>query len=168
MDLYEELRIGKPLDSGQETILAVMLTREHLARLLDERLFKPEGITDQQYNVLRILIGGPPAGYLVREIRERMITRNADVPRLVERLVASGLVQRTEDPADRRGSRVRITAAGEALCAMLEGPRAELAGRLAGILPPAEGRTLLDLLERYRNGLRELQAEPASGRVRRR
>ncbi|HWQ08865.1 MAG TPA: MarR family transcriptional regulator [Holophaga sp.] len=162
MDLHDELQIRKPLDIGQETILSVMLTREHLAKLMDERLFKSEGITDQQYNVLRILIGGPPGGYLIREIRERMITRNADVPRLVDRLAAGGLVLRGEDPEDRRGCRVRITPAGRALRAKLEGPRAGLADQLAAILAPEDNRTLLDLLERLRDGIRGLQSGDAA------
>src|SRR5512145_2236357 len=98
MDLRDELLIGKPLDAGQEALLAVMLTREYVGRLFDEMLFKPECITDQQYNVVRILKGGPPEGYLIREIRRRMVVRSADVPRLVDRMVAQGLVEKYEDP----------------------------------------------------------------------
>jgi MarR family transcriptional regulator, organic hydroperoxide resistance regulator len=85
------------------------------------------------------------------------------VPRLVDRLAASGLVLRGEDPSDRRGCRVRITPAGKALRAKLEGPRTRLADRLASILAPDENRTLLDLLERLRDGIRELQSEETAG-----
>ena len=162
MNLREELLIGKPLEAGQETILAVLLTREYLARLLDEQLFKPERITDQQYNVLRILKGGPPEGYLVREVRRRMIVRNADVPRLVGRLVANGLVRRKEDPVDRRGCRVQLTAQGTALEARLAGPQATLCGKLEKSLSPEAIATLCGLLEDLRTGIREtLENKPA-------
>jgi len=156
MDLRDELLIGKPLDAGQEALLAVMLTREYVGRLFDELLFKPEGITDQQYNVVRILKGGPPEGYLIREIRRRMVARCADVPRLVDRMVAQGLVEKSEDPVDRRGSRVRITAKARAVEARIEGPRRELYARLAQVLPPGDCATLNRLLEQLRDGIREI------------
>ena len=62
--------------------------------------------------MLRILKGGPEDGYLIREIRRRMISRSADVPRLVERMVKAGLVQRLatvplRSLADARGALVR-------------------------------------------------------------
>jgi DNA-binding MarR family transcriptional regulator len=155
MNLREELLIGKSLATGRETALAVLLTREYVARLVDERLFKPEGITDQQYNVLRILKGGPPEGYLIREIRRRMIARNADVPRLVDRLKANGLVQRKEDAVDRRGCRVLITEAGLALVDRLAGPQEALDEELGKILLPDESSALLDFLERLRDGIRD-------------
>ena len=155
MNLREELLIGRPLDAGQETLLAVLLTREYLARLLDAQLFKPEGISDQQYNLLRILKGGASGGYLIREIRQRMIARNADVPRLVDRLVTQGLVQKQEDPVDRRGCRVRLTSKGMALEAKLAGPQAALAESVKELLSPEESETLWGLLERLRDGVRK-------------
>ena len=163
MNLREELLIGRPLEAGQETILAVLLTREYVARLLDELLFKPEGITDQQYNVLRILKGGPPEGYLIREVRRRMIIRNADVPRLVARLVANGLVRRQEDPVDRRGCRVQLTPKGTELEARLVRPQASLRKRLEKILSTEESATLCGLLERLRDGIREALGEAPVG-----
>ena len=159
MNLRDELLIGKPLEPGQEGLLAVMLTREYVGRVLDEVLFKPEGITEQQYNLVRILKGGPPEGYLIREIRRRMVVRSADVPRLVDRMVAQGLVEKQEDSVDRRGSRVQITAKGLAVEARIEGPRAALYEKLAEIVPPEDFRTLCGLLERLRAGLRTILGE---------
>ena len=94
MHIREELQISKPIDSGHEVSLALLLGREYVVRLFDQGLYEPEGISDQQYNVLRILKGGPKDGYLVKDIRCRMIYRFADVPRLVNRLEARGLVKR--------------------------------------------------------------------------
>jgi len=159
MDLREELKIGKPLDAGQEALLEVMLTREYVGRLFEEALFKAEGITEQQYNVVRILKGGPAEGYLIREIRRRMVVRNADVPRLVDRMVAQGLVEKREDSVDRRGSRVRITAKALALEDRIAEPRTALYARLAKLLPPEDCRNLSRLLERLREVIRELLGE---------
>jgi DNA-binding MarR family transcriptional regulator len=159
MNLRDELLIGKPLEPSQESLLAVMLTREYVGRLLDEVLFKPEGITEQQYNLVRILKGGPPEGYLIREIRQRMVVRSADVPRLVDRMVAQGLVEKQEDTVDRRGSRVRITAKGLAVEARIDGPRAALYEKLAEVMLPEDFGTLCGLLERLRGGIRLILGE---------
>jgi len=153
MKLLEELHINKPLEPGQEIMLAVLLTREYMGRLSDDRLFKPAQITDQQFNVLRILRGGPPEGYLIREIRNRMIARSADVPRLVERMDRAGLVQRREDPADRRGSLVRLTPEGEALEARLAPIHSELCHEVAAILEEWESKAMLGLLQQLRDGI---------------
>jgi DNA-binding MarR family transcriptional regulator len=153
MKLREELHINKPMEPGQEIMLAVLLSREYVGRLADDRLFKPAQITDQQFNVLRILRGGPPDGYLIREIRNRMISHSADVPRLVERMVRAGLVARREDPADRRGSLVRLTPEGEALEARLAPVHTELCREVAGILEDWESKALLGLLQQLRDGI---------------
>lgn len=162
MDLRTELLIGKPLQPGHEMALALLLTREYAAWYLDERIFRPGGISDQQFNVLRILRGGPKTGYLVCEIKRRMVSRNADVPRLIDRLVKQGLVRRKENPTDRRGTRIQITAKGLATTEEI-GPRhAEALQRFAACLTEVERRQLVALLERLRDGLRAAMVEPGA------
>jgi len=151
MHIREELQITKPLDPGHEVALALLLTREYVARLFEEGLGKPEGLSDQQYNVLRILKGGPKDGYLVKDLRCRMIYRFADVPRLVNRLEERGLVKRCENPADRRGSRVQITPKGLTLEAKMRSRHDTLCQQLDRCLSDDERETLLSLLERLRN-----------------
>jgi len=153
MLLKDELHITRPLEPGQELLLSLLLSREHASRLSEKRLFLPAGITDQQFNVLRILKGGPRTGYLIREIRCRMISRSADVPRLVDRMVKAGMVARCEDPSDRRGCLVRLTEAGAALEAALAPVHADLCREMAGILEEGECRMLLGLLQRLRDGM---------------
>jgi DNA-binding MarR family transcriptional regulator len=155
MNLRDELRITKPLEPGQEILLSLLLSREHASRLSDVRLFKPAGITDQQFNVLRILKGGPKEGYLIRQIRHRMISRSADVPRLVDRMVRADLVLRCEDPSDRRGCLVRLTPAGEELEARLAPIHTELCREVGGILEPWETKALLGLLQQLRDGMQK-------------
>lgn len=160
MDLREELKIGKPLEPGHEVALALLLTREYVGRILDEQVFRNAEITDQQFNVLRILKGGPKLGYLIREIKCRMLFRNADVPRLVDRLVKVGLVKRCENPKDRRGSRIRITSLGDDLQARVKPSHAEACRLMDGCLSEAERVQLLQLLERLRDHYRAVLAEP--------
>jgi DNA-binding MarR family transcriptional regulator len=154
MHIREELQITKPLEPGHEVALALLLTREYVARLFDACLYEPEGISDQQFNVLRILKGGPQDGYLVKDIRCRMIYRFADVPRLVNRLASRGLVARCENPADRRGSRVQITPRGLALEARMHARHCALCQQVDRCLSAAERETLLGILERLRNDYR--------------
>lgn len=159
MHLREELQITKPFEPGQEVALALLLGREYLTRLLDKGVFEPEGISDQQFNVLRILKGGPKDGYLVKDLRCRMIFRFADVPRLVNRLEDRGLVKRCENPADRRGSRVQITPKGLALEARLRTRHQSVGGKVDRVLTPEEREQLLGLLERLRDDHRSQLAE---------
>lgn len=159
MHLREELKIGKPIEPGHEVALALLLTREYVSRVLDEQIFKKAGITDQQFNVLRILKGGPKHGYLIGEIKERMIFRNADVPRLVNRLTAQGLVKRCENPRDRRGSRIRLTPKGDAFQDEVRPIHARVCETIDGCLSDEERDWLLGLLERLRDHYR-LMLEP--------
>lgn len=69
-------------------------------------------ILASQYNILRILHGGPPEGYPRCEIIERMIDRGPDVTRLVDELEEKGLVDRQRSQDDRRMMMHRITEQG--------------------------------------------------------
>jgi len=87
--------------------LEVVRTADTLARGI-VHVLKAEDVSGTQYNVLRILRGaheGLPCG----EIANRMITRDPDITRLLDRLDARGLVARERDTADRRTVLARIT-----------------------------------------------------------
>ena len=85
-----------------------------------EIMLKPHGLTDQQYNVLRILRGAEPEGLCRNEIRDRMLNRMSDMTRLLDRLEAAGLVERFRVGDDRRMVMTRITPQGDALLAGLD------------------------------------------------
>ena len=80
-----------------------------------QKLFKEYDITSQQYNALRILRGQHPKPATVGLIKERMIDRNSDTSRIVERLRKSGFVERVVCENDRRAVDVIITEKGLAL-----------------------------------------------------
>ena len=74
---------------------------------------KKHGLAEQQYNVLRILRGfRSEAPLSIGFIKERMLDKNSDVSRIVERLFEKGFVSRLENPKDRRQKSVGITEKG--------------------------------------------------------
>ena len=108
-----------------EAYLNVQRTADHLLRGVEE-LLKPAGLTPSQYNVLRILRGAGPDGLACGEIAGRMLTRDPDMTRLLDRLDKRGLVTRTRSASDRRVVLTRITSAGLKLLASLDEPVPDL------------------------------------------
>ena len=82
---------------------------------MHQQLFKEYDVTPQQYNVLRILRGQHPKPATVGLIKERMIDRNSDASRIVERLRKAEYVERVTCENDRRAVDVVITEKGLAL-----------------------------------------------------
>ena len=80
-----------------------------LGRALEERC----GINHLTFEVLMILGRAGPDGLPMRSIGQERVLSTGGASRLVDRMEAAGLVTRTADPADRRGRRVRLTAAGQ-------------------------------------------------------
>ncbi len=140
----------KPFTSNEaEAFLNLQRTADILMRGL-ERQLKPTGLTQTQYNVLRILRGAGRDGLLCREIGERMVTHDPDTTRLLDRLEARGLATRSRLEADRRAIRTRITSAGLALLRKLDRPVAELHARQLGHLGDQKIKELIALLEQAR------------------
>src|SRR5688572_22623095 len=100
------------LQSG--ALVAMLVTAGVLERELDAAC-QEEGITHDQYNVLRILRGAPSEGHPRGEISSRMINRAPDVTRMIDRLSRRGLVARGWHPENRRLSMTTITKEGRAL-----------------------------------------------------
>ena len=91
-----------------------------------EQLVKTAGLTAAQYNVLRILRGAGPVGLACREIGERMISRDPDITRLLDRMEKNGLITRERQSDDRRVVRTCVTPRGLQLLRVLDQPVREL------------------------------------------
>jgi DNA-binding MarR family transcriptional regulator len=111
---------------------------------------KPAGLSPAQYNVLRILRGAGPDGLACREIGERMITKDPDITRLLDRLEERDLISRSRDRADRRVITTRITDKGMRILKELDKPIEELHVKQLGHLGEQRLRSLVDLLEAAR------------------
>jgi DNA-binding MarR family transcriptional regulator len=118
--LQERLATKKFEGPHHEALLNVFVAANHLRGLLDE-VFEGAGLTQAQYNVLRILNGAFPEGYARGEIARRALDRAPDLTRMVDRLVRVGLVQRLRSTDDQRQSIARITPKGRKLVASLHG-----------------------------------------------
>jgi DNA-binding MarR family transcriptional regulator len=81
---------------------------------------KPFDITPEQYNLLRILRGRHPEPATVQYITERMLDKNSNASRLVDKLIAKGFVERKTCPADRRAVDVTISEQGLGILADLD------------------------------------------------
>jgi DNA-binding MarR family transcriptional regulator len=111
---------------------------------------KPMALSPTQYNVLRILRGAEPVGLACREIANRMITRDPDITRLLDRLEGRGLVARSRAQEDRRVITTRITEKGLRLLKDLDEPIAAVHVKQLGPLGDEKLRSLIELLEAAR------------------
>jgi DNA-binding MarR family transcriptional regulator len=113
------------------------------------QLLKTEDLSPAQYNVLRILRGAPD-GITCNEVGNRMITRDSDITRLMDRLEKRGLISRSRNGKDRRVVVTCISASGQDLLARLDQPVRNLHRRLLGHLGPERLQALAELLETCR------------------
>jgi len=145
--LRDEIKQQRPFESlEQEALLNVLRTADALMQEIGAVL-KPFKLSHSQYNVLRILRGASPDGLACQEISERMISRDPDITRLLDRLEARGLVTRTRDQEDRRVVTARITLEGLRLLEALDELIAEVDRYALQHLGEQQLRTLIQLLE---------------------
>ncbi len=130
--------------SEEAAFLDLLRTTDMLSRGL-VRILKTEDVSATQYNVLRILRGSP-AGLPCGEIGNRMITRDPDVTRLLDRLEKRGLISRCRETEDRRTVMARIAPEGLKLLARLDQPVLSTHRRQLGHLGAKRLRALTGLL----------------------
>ncbi len=131
--------------------LDLLRTTDMLSRRLVEVL-KTEDFSSNQYNVLRILRGAPE-GLSCGEIANRMITRDPDITRLVDRLEKRGLISRCRETKDRRTVLVRIAPQGLKLLARLDEPVQNAHRKQLGHLGRDRLKALTELLLACRSDL---------------
>jgi DNA-binding MarR family transcriptional regulator len=142
----DDIKQDKPFASLEaEVFLNLMRTADALARS-GEAILKPVGLSLTQYNVLRILRGAGEQGLCCRELAERMITRDPDVTRLLDRLEQRGLLARSRDSKDRRIITIRISAAGRRVLKDLDTPVAKHHRKQLSHMCQGDLRKLIELL----------------------
>ncbi|MEO8129576.1 MAG: MarR family transcriptional regulator [Bryobacteraceae bacterium] len=130
----------------------ILRTSDVVTQLLTDVL-KPSGLSPTQYNVLRILRGAAGKGACCSEIGERLVTRDPDVTRLIDRLEKRKLLVRTRDKGDRRYITIQLTQGGLDLVNELDGPMDIWTRKLMQNISSEETKVLIGLLERLREGL---------------
>lgn len=150
MKLEEAIQSVNFKSSAQKAILNVLYTAWWL-RTLSNQVLKKHALTHEQYNVLRILKGKHPEAMCVKDIASRVIEKNSNVPRIVDRLVAKKWVKRSQGTGDRRETLISLTTTGaNCLTVATEELEAQVAPQVQ--LTEKEAVTLNDLLERLRHG----------------
>jgi DNA-binding MarR family transcriptional regulator len=150
--LAREIRQNKPFQSRrQEAALGLLKTADAL-RQRSSRVLEPFGVTDQQYNVLRILRGAGAAGLPTLEIADRMIEHAPGITRLIDRLEKKKLVTRKRCATDRRQVFCFLAPAGARLLARMDAPVAGM-DALLSMLGDDDLNVLIRLLDAVRGGL---------------
>ena len=149
-DMRSELKQGKPFPHPEEELfLSLVRTTDMLGRMASD-LLKEHGLSTAQYNVLRILRGAGPKGLSCGEINTRMVTRDPDVTRLLDRLEFRKLISRSRDSGDRRVVSVCISPEGLALIEPIDQPLVEIHKKQFGFMSADEIREVLKQLTRVR------------------
>lgn len=118
--LKSEIKQKKPFMSlEEETFLNILRTHGIVLGPLS-KILREHGLTQPQYNILRILRGAGAAGLHCLEIAGRMVTREPDITRLLDRLERSGWIARARSAEDRRVVNVKITLKGLKLLSDLD------------------------------------------------
>ncbi|MGD0366198.1 MAG: MarR family transcriptional regulator [Acidobacteriaceae bacterium] len=136
---------GKLAPCPEEALFVQLQRAADLLARGPAQLLKDHDLSPNQYNVLRILRGAPD-GLLCGEISARMITRDPDITRLLDRLDKRGLIARCRQHPDRRRVLVHIAPEGFRLLASLDRPVCDLHRRQIGHLGLRRLRELSRLL----------------------
>ncbi len=142
----EDIKQTRPFRSrSQEALIALLRTANVLTRRVDA-VCQAEGLTHQQFNVLRILRGakGPLP---TMEIAERLVEQTPGITRHVNNLESRGLLKREQWAGDRRQVLCQITPAGLRVLERLDGPIDALDDSFASRLTPEQLDTFIDVLD---------------------
>lgn len=132
----------------QKAMLNLMFTANWMRTRLTE-LYRPFGISTQQYNILRILRGAKDR-MKMQNVKERMIDRAPNATRLTDKLIAKGLVERERCVDDRRVVYVRISDKGLELLAQLDRKSKAMQQEMETRLSAADARVLSAILDGWR------------------
>lgn len=147
MKIEDEIKQPKFKNAYQKAVINLIFTSSWLQGKHQD-FFKSFGITNQQFNILRILKGQYPNSTSATEIKSRMLDKNSDVSRLLDRLAAKKLITKQVCPNDKRAADITITEAGLTILATLEKRQSEIDGVLN--LSEEEAKQLSNLLDKSR------------------
>ena len=114
MRLEEAIKSTRFSSEEHKVTLNILYSAWWLKTALSREL-KNFGLTHEQYNVLRILNGKHPEALCVRDIASRMIEKNSNVPRILDRLLKKKLIKRNTSKQDRRETVIQLTPTGLSL-----------------------------------------------------
>jgi DNA-binding MarR family transcriptional regulator len=149
MGIEQDIQQTRFRNSHQKAAVNLLYTGGWLRDKM-KLIFDREDITAQQFNILRILRGSFPNPLSTLQIRERMLEKMSDTSRLVDRLLAKGLVKKIICKTDRRLVDILITEKGKKLLHRLDQLDNDMDAILQNI-SEKEAAQLSDLLDKLRN-----------------
>ncbi len=157
MTLENDIRQHSFRNEHQKAMLNLIFTFNWMNEKLN-RFFVPHDITQQQFNILRILRGAnEPLSTL--QIRQRMLDKMSDSSRLVDRLIKKGLVKKSVCREDRRLVDVLLTDKGRKLLQQMDGMNEDV-DRILSQITEEEALTLNTLLDKIRSAETVEESEP--------
>ena len=141
--------IGGKFENGKIRMMAnLMFTANQIRHIVNTKL-KPFGISEQQFNILRILRGD--RNWLsMNTIKDRMVDRSPNATRLSDKLLDKGLIDRERSAEDRRVVYLRISEKGLALLKEIDAADFDEVTSRLNNLTEAEAKTMSDLLDKMR------------------
>jgi DNA-binding MarR family transcriptional regulator len=121
MEIEKEIKQSKPLPSKYIRLMVNLIFTGSWSHDIANRHFKTFGLSNEQYNVLRILRGSHPKSMSVSDVQSRMVERSSNVTRLAARLLDKLYVTRTVNPDNRRMVLLNITEKGLTLMSKIDG-----------------------------------------------
>lgn len=137
----------------QEVLLGLRVAAARIVEPWEKFLRATAELTPNQYNALRILRGSDPARLACGDIADRMISRDPDITRLIDRLSRRGLVARVRSRQDRRVVEVAITEKGREVLRRLDAHVGRMPKAMLGHLGARKLAQLGQLLEDVISGL---------------
>lgn len=147
MKIEEEIKQQKFRSPHQKAFINLLYTTSWLLGKQKD-FFKPFNITGQQFNILRILRGQHPGSISATEIKTRMLDKNSDVSRLLDRLFAKHLIERKTSANDKRAADINLTEEGLELLRTIDRKQHLLDESLT--LSEEDASLLSDLLDKAR------------------
>jgi DNA-binding MarR family transcriptional regulator len=148
MALENEINQTSFRSDDQKAIVNIIFTYHWVTEKL-KNILSVEGITMQQFNILRILRGSDPTPMSTLSIRERMLDKMSDTSRIVERMLRNGLVGKRICSNDKRLVDINLTEEGKKMLLRLD-ERIDQMDKITANLNPEELKTLNHLLDKVR------------------
>jgi len=148
--IEKTLKVSTKLPLSTSILLNIIHTRNVISDTFLE-MIKPYGISEEQFNVLRILKGQKGNPINMSTIQERMLSKNSNTTRLIDKLLIKDLVTRNVNPKNRRKVEITITNKGLELLTLLNPQVIIHHDHFFRHLTPEEQKQLKALLEKIRN-----------------
>jgi DNA-binding MarR family transcriptional regulator len=148
MRIDEEIQSSKFEDNYHKAVINITYTYGWLSNAFRCQ-FDRHNLTQQQFNILRILRGQYPKPATINLLKERMLDKMSDASRIVDRLVQKGLVSRCTNSRDRRAVDIRISEKGMSILSKLD-EEFKTKDILKNNLTEEEAGLLSDLLDKLR------------------